>query len=282
MEECSAIMDSEQIKKVAHDIRISVIQGAHDAGNQGVHIGGALSCADILAVLYGEVLRIDPNEPLNDNRDRLILSKGHDCLALYACLKEKGFITSEEFKDNYLQDGGFLPTHPVKCLEKGIECSSGSLGLGLGFGIGEALAARLNCKSYRTFVIMGDGECDEGSCWEAFIAAKQYNLNNLILYIDKNGFQSDGAVDNIMHIDIASALRVLGWNVFEINGHDTDAIYNATMEALESTDSPSAIIAETVKGKGISFMENNNAWHHGHLTNEQYEQSLNELKQYGD
>lgn len=272
------IMNKEKLKSFAHDIRLTVIQGAHDAGNQGVHIGGALSCVDILAVLYGAVMNIDPSNPLDENRDRLILSKGHDCLGLYAALKEKGFITAEELKDNYLQDDGFLPTHPVKYLEKGIECSSGSLGLGLGFGIGEAMATRINDKYYRVFVIMGDGECNEGSCWEAFMAAKQFKLNNLVLFIDKNGFQSDGAVADIMSINLASALKALGWNVYEVDGHDTDVLYDTTMKALENTDAPSVIIADTVKGKGVSFMENNNAWHHGHLLQEQYEQSLNELR----
>lgn len=270
-------MNKEQIKTFAHDIRLTVLQAAHDAGNQGVHIGGALSCVDILAVLYGGIMNIDPENPLDDNRDRLILSKGHDCLGLYATLKEKGFITAEELKDNYLQDGGYLPTHPVKYLEKGIECSSGSLGMGLGFGIGEALAARLNSKSYRTFVIMGDGECDEGSGWEAFIAAKQYRLNNLVLYIDKNGFQSDGAVADIMPIDLAAALKALGWNVYEVDGHNTDELYDATLSALQNENAPSVIISDTVKGKGVSFMENNNAWHHGHLSQDQFEQALNEL-----
>lgn len=275
-------MNKEQIKSFAHDIRLSVINGAHNAGRQGVHIGGALSCVDILAVLYGAVMNIDPMNPCDVNRDRLILSKGHDCLALYAVLKEKGFITAEELKENYLQDGGFLPTHPVKNLEKGIEFSGGSLGLGLGFGIGEALAARINNKSYKTFVIMGDGECDEGSCWEAFIAASHYKLNNLILYVDKNGFQSDGAIADIMPIDITSALKALGWNVYEVDGHDTDVLYDVTIEALGNENTPSAIIANTVKGKGVSFMEGNNAWHHGHLTEEQFEQSINELELYGN
>lgn len=271
-------MNKEELKSFTHDIRLTVIQGAHDAGNQGVHIGGALSCVDILAVLYGAVMNIDPSNPLDENRDRLILSKGHDCLALYAVLKGKGFISAEELRDNYLQDNGFLPTHPVKCIEKGIECSTGSLGLGLGFGIGEAMAARINDKSYRVFVIMGDGECDEGSCWEAFMAAKQYKLNNLVLFIDKNGFQSDGAVEGIMSINLASALKAFGWNVYEVDGHDTDVLFDTTINALENKDAPSVIIADTVKGKGVSFMENNNSWHHGHLSQDQYEQSIKELK----
>lgn len=272
------LMNEVDLKKLAQNIRLSVLNGAHDAGNQGVHLGGALSCVDILAVLYGAVMNINPQNPLDESRDRLIFSKGHDCLALYAALKEKGFISAQELKDNYLKDGGFLPTHPVKYLEKGIEYSSGSLGLGLGFGIGEALAARINGKGYNTFVIMGDGECDEGSGWEAFVAAKQYRLNNLILYVDRNGFQSDGAVSDIMSVDIASVLCAIGWNVYEIDGHNTDIILETTVAALKNTDAPSAIIAKTIKGKGVSFMENNNLWHHGHLSQEQYEQAINELK----
>lgn len=270
-------MNKEQLKDFAKAIRLTILHGAHDAGNQGVHIGGALSCVEILAVLYGSIMNIDPLNPLDDNRDRLILSKGHDCLCLYAALKEKGLISADELRDNYLKDGGFLPTHPVKNLEKGIEFSSGSLGLGLGFGVGEALAARINNKDYKVFVIMGDGECDEGSGWEAFLSAKQYNLNNLVLYIDKNGLQSDGAVADIMPINLSSALTSLGWNVYEVDGHNTDEIYDATILALKNSSSPSVIIANTVKGKGVSFMENNNSWHHGHLSQQQYDNALNEL-----
>ena len=207
----------------------------------------------------------------------MVLSKGHDCLGLYAALAEVGFITKQELKDNYLQDGGFLPTHPVKYVEKGIECSSGSLGMGLGFAIGEALAMKMKKIDNHIFVIMGDGECDEGSGWEAFIAAKQYKLDNIVLYIDKNGLQSDGAVADIMPINLAGALRELGWHVYEVDGHKVEAILEATNSALTNSDAPSVIIADTVKGKGVSFMENNNAWHHGHLSQEHYEQAMEEL-----
>jgi transketolase len=269
--------DVNTMKDWALRIRKTIIQGAHDAGNQGVHIGGALSIADILAVLYGAVMRYDVKNPTDEHRDRLILSKGHDTLGLYAALTEAGFITHEELKENYLQDGGFLPTHPVKYLEKGIECSSGSLGMGLGFGIGEALAFKMKGLDNKVYVIMGDGECDEGSGWEAFMAAKQYKLNNLVLYIDKNGLQSDGLVADIMPINLAGALKALGWNVFEVDGHDVEALYEATQQALAGTDTPSVIVATTVKGKGVSFMENNNAWHHGHLSQELYEQAITEL-----
>ena len=268
---------TKRIADFSKRIKVKIIETAHDAGNQGVHIGGALSCADILAVLYGGIMKYDPNNPLDAKRDRIILSKGHDCLGLYAALNVAGFITDEELKTNYLQDGGFLPTHPVKCLEKGIECSSGSLGMGLAFGIGEALAAKMSGRKSRIFVIQGDGECDEGSCWEAFMAARQYKLNNLVLFIDKNGLQSDGATSDIMPIEIASALCALGWNVIETDGHNLEELFKSTESALQSEEKPTVIVAATIKGNGVSFMENNNAWHHGHLTEEQYQQAMEEL-----
>lgn len=258
-------------------IKLKIIETAHDAGNQGVHIGGALSCADILAVLYGGVMKYNTANPSDPNRDRLILSKGHDCLGLYAALNVAGFITDEELKTNYLQDDGFLPTHPVKCIDKGIECSSGSLGMGLAFGIGEALSAKMEGRKNRIFVIQGDGECDEGSCWEAFMAARQYKLDNIVLFIDKNGLQSDGATSAIMPINFAPAFEALGWNVIEVDGHKLEELHGATQKALLSEGRPTVIIASTVKGKGVSFMENNNAWHHGHLTEEQYRQAMEEL-----
>ena len=268
---------NKRIADFSKRIKLKIIETAHDAGNQGVHIGGALSCADILAVLYGGVMKYNTANPSDPNRDRLILSKGHDCLGLYAALNVAGFITDEELRTNYLQDDGFLPTHPVKNIEKGIECSSGSLGMGLAFGIGEALAAKMDGRKNHIFVIQGDGECDEGSCWEAFMAAKQYKLSNLILYIDRNGLQSDGATVDIMPINLAPALQALGWNVIEADGHNLEEILETTEKALLSEDNPSVIIASTVKGKGVSFMENNNSWHHGHLTDDQYNQAMMEL-----
>lgn len=266
------------LKIVSQKIKLKIIETAHDAGNQGVHIGGALSMVDILAVLYGDIMKYDVNNPMDKNRDRFILSKGHDCLGLYAALNVAGFITDEELKSNYLQDFGFLPTHPVKCLDKGIECSSGSLGMGLAFGIGEALAAKMENRPSRIYVVVGDGECEEGSCWEAFMAAVQYKLDNITLFLDRNGLQSDGFTKDIMPVNYPDALKVLGWNVIEVNGHDTEALDTAAKAALECKGKPTVIIADTVKGKGISFMENNNAWHHGHLTEEQYLQAMEELK----
>jgi transketolase len=163
-------------------------------------------------------------------------------------------------------------------LNKGIECSSGSLGMGLSFAVGKALAAKLNNKNYKVFTILGDGECNEGSCWEAMMAAKQYQLNNLVMIIDRNKLQSDGSTKEIMDVDLFSCINAMGWNVFEIDGHNIEMIVTTLNELVSNNNLPVAIIANTIKGKGVSFMENNNIWHHGHLSNEQYEMAMNELR----
>lgn len=273
-------MSLKKSYQLSKEIRQTIIETAHGAGNQGVHIGGALSMVDILAVLYGGVMQYDKANPLDPDRDRFILSKGHDCLGLYAALTVVGFITPEELSRNYLQDGGFLPTHPVKNLAKGIECSSGSLGMGLAFGIGEALAAKKQGRNSKVFVVVGDGECNEGSCWEAMMSAVQFKLDNLVMFVDRNGFQSDGATSEIMSLDLEMAIRAMGWNTYKVDGHDISAIYETLNTGLKVDGIPVAIIADTVKGKGVSFMENNNAWHHGHLNEEQYQLAIKELESW--
>ncbi len=271
----------KDLKKLALELKQMIIEAAHDAGNQGVHIGGALSMTDIMAVLYGELMNYDIQNPSDKNRDRLVLSKGHDALGLYVALCASGFFSKEELKSNYLQDEGFLPTHPVKNIEKGIECSTGSLGQGLAYGIGLAIAAKKQGRKSRVFVVMGDGECDEGSCWEGFTSAVHYSLDNLLLYIDLNGLQSDGATSEIMPIRIAAALDAIGWNVMEADGHDVDDLLSKSKKAMQESGRPSVIIAKTVKGKGVSFMENDNSWHHGHMNETQYEQAKKELAEGG-
>jgi transketolase len=268
----------KSLQDLSLDIRRRIINTAHHVKGQGVHLGGALSMVDILSVLYGHVMRFDPAQPTDDNRDRLILSKGHDCLALYATLNAIGCITDVELQNNYLTNDGFLPTHTEKNIAKGIECSSGSLGMGLAFSIGKALAAKLNHKNYRVFAILGDGECNEGSCWEAMMSARQYKLNNVIMIIDRNRLQSDGATDEIMDVDLFSCVNAMGWKTVKIDGHNIEELV-VTLNKLISMDDdlPKAIIANTIKGKGVSFMENNNAWHHGHLSDEQYEVAIQEL-----
>jgi len=270
-------MNTTELREFAAKIRKCIIETVYNS-KRSAHIGGAMSMADILAVLYGSVMRYSPGEPEDDSRDRFILSKGHCCAGLYAALNILGVISDEELRANYQTDGGFLPAHTVKNPGKGIECTSGSLGMGLSFGIGKALAAKLDDKKYRIFVIAGDGECNEGEIWEAAAAAKQYKLDNLILIIDRNKFQLDGATVEIMDINLVGALKGFGWNVSEIDGHDIETLVAALTEATNSRgDIPYAIVANTVKGKGVSFMENNNAWHHAHISQEQYSAAMEEL-----
>ena len=270
-------MNTSELREFAAKIRKCIIETVYSSG-QSAHIGGAMSMADILAVLYGGVMRYNPSDPEDGERCRFILSKGHCCVGLYAALNILGVISDEELKANYQTDGGFLPAHTVKNPGKGIECTSGSLGMGLSFGVGKALAAKLDGREYRTFVVAGDGECNEGEIWEAAAAAKQYRLDNLILIIDRNKYQLDGATADIMDIDPVAALKGFGWNVTEADGHDMEELVAALTEAAKGgCGIPCAIVANTVKGKGVSFMENNNAWHHSNISHEQYRAAMEEL-----
>jgi transketolase len=261
----------------AKDIRRKIIEMAHNAGKMGLHIGSALSAVDILAVLYSEVLKYDVNNPLSPNRDYFILSKGHAYLAFYAVLAEAGFISDNEINENFMKDGGFLPAHSVMCLDKGIEFSSGSLGMGMPFAVGKAFALKSQHKQNQVFTLVGDGECDEGSVFEAFGSAANLQLDNLTVVVDKNGFQQDGKTDDVLSIDIEAVIRAYKWNVICVNGHNHSELINA-FNTKFNNGKPKCIIAETVKGKGISFMENNNFWHHANMNQKQYQQALEELQ----
>jgi transketolase len=274
----SKIIDIKKLDDLSLDIRKRIISAAYNAKGQGVHLGGALSIVEILVALYGHIMNFNPEAPSDENRDRFILSKGHACLGLYATLNAIGCITNEELKDNYLKDGGFLQTHPEKNVDKGIECSSGSLGMGLSFAVGKALAAKLEDKQYKVFVVVGDGECNEGSIWEAMMAAKQYKLDNLFVFIDKNHLQSDGATKDIMDLDLLVCINAFGFETLEINGHSVGDIIDAVDRlSIQHSGKPKAIIANTVKGKGVSFMENNNQWHHNYLSDELYSLAMRDL-----
>ncbi len=263
-------------KDIALKIRQKIIETGAGASIAS-HYGGSLSSADILATLYGGVLKFDIKNPESEDRDRFILSKGHSSLVLYCALNVAGFITDEELSENYLQDGGNLLVHPYKDLKKGIECSTGSLGQGLSFGIGQAVALKRQGKDSRVYVLLGDGECNEGSCWEAFMSASQFKLDNLVAIVDCNGFQNDGSTKEIMDIDFVSGLTAMGWNVLEVDGNDTNALDAAFTAAKTVKGKPTAIIAKTVKGKGVSFMENTCIWHHGKMNKKQVQQALNEV-----
>jgi transketolase len=263
------------IKPMADRMRKKALELALSAGNNGAHLGSGLSIIEIMAVLYGGIMKIDPKNPRWEERDRFILSKGHGTLGYYTALAEAGFISYEELSA-FEKNGGFLPGQPVMNMDKGIEFSSGSLGHGLSLGVGVALAGKKRGRDYKVYVLMGDGECNEGSVWEAAMAAKHYQLSNLIAIIDANDMQSDGARCDIMGADYETIWGGFGWDVATVDGHDVSRLYE-TLHAGTRTDVPRAIIARTIKGKGVSFMENNNEWHHNRLTQAQYDTAVKEL-----
>lgn len=275
--ELNRLQTVPELSAMAQKMRRTALGMVYAAGPLGGHIASALSIVEICAVLYGGVLKINPAFPLAPDRDRFLLSKGHGALALYTGLAEAGFLTSEELT-TYEQPEAILTGQPGMCVEKGIEIASGSLGLGLSIGIGVALAARKGNHEYRTYVLMGDGECNEGTVWEAAMAAAHLKLDRLIAIIDVNGMQSDGPCSAILDMGNHEAKwRSFGWDVRSVNGHDIDSLLAVFTQDRRGADQPLAIIARTVKGKGVSFMENNNQWHHSRLTKQQYEAALLEL-----
>lgn len=265
-----------KITEIATRMRKQVLTMGYNVGNLGAHFGSGLSIIDITATLYGEIMRLDPKNPLWEDRDRFILSKGHGSLGYYTALGEAGFL-SEEDLNTFEKNDGFLPGQPQMDMSKGIEFSTGSLGHGLSIGIGIALVAKSKQKDFKTYVLMGDGECNEGSVWEAAMAASHYKLDNLVAIIDKNDLQSDGCTADIMCMDNwREKWEAFGWEAIEVDGHDIAQLYDAFSKS-HTTGKPLAVIAKTVKGKGISFMENNNEWHHNHLTKIQFDKAIEEI-----
>ncbi len=263
------------LKNIATGIRRKIIEMVYSA--KSGHPGGSLSIADILAVLYFKEMNIDPLDPINPDRDRLILSKGHASPGLYAALSIRGFFP-ESLLTGFRKLNSKLEGHVHRGVP-GVEASTGSLGQGLGIGVGMALAGKLDSKDYHVFVIVGDGEIEEGSIWEALMAGAKYKLNNLIVILDKNGVQLDGYTKDIMPLgNIKAMVSSFGWNTIEINGHRFDEIISAVEEAKKSTDRPTFIIANTIKGKGVSYMENNPKYHGAPpASQEEYEQALREI-----
>ncbi len=240
------------------------------------HIGSALSITDIVAVLYGSILNYDINDPEFDGRDRFILSKGHACVAVYAALAEIGYITRQEL-ETYGQDFSWLMNH-ISHKVKGVEFSTGALGHGLPFGVGKALAAKKTCKSWHTYVVMSDGELDEGSNWEAMLFAAHHQLDNLTAIIDYNKLQSLTTVQETLSLEpLADKLKAFGLSVVETDGHDHKALSEAFHFACSKKGKPVAIIAHTIKGRGISFMENKVEWHYKAPSTEQLQSALKEL-----
>ena len=246
--------------------------------SRGSHIGAIFSVAEIIAVLYTKVLRIRPDDPKWPERDRLILSKGHAGAAVYAALAERGFFPVEELKTHYA-NGSRLSGHVSHKGIPGVEMSTGSLGHGLSVAVGMALGAKRDGAAWRTYCVLGDGECDEGSVWEAALQARQFGLDRLTAVVDHNRMQSLDFCENTLALEpFADKWRAFGWHVIEADGHDTDALAAAFAEADAVRDRPSVIIAKTVKGKGVSFMENNILWHYRTPQGEEYEAALRELE----
>lgn len=268
----------ENIKASAKNMRRKMLEMAYNSEYKS-HYGGGLSEVEILAVLYKEILNIDPKNPEMPDRDRFFMSKGHGVLGLYTVLNEVGFISDDILK-TFQKNGSVLGSLSVKNESLGIESSNGSLGHGVSMAIGSLLAGRLKSIKYKAYVLLGDGECNEGSVWEAAMLASQLKLNNLIVIIDNNGFQSDGSNEEILNMQsFKEKWSAFGWNAFEVDGHNVEELYNL-LTNIPQNDMPTAIIAKTVKGKGISFMENNNLWHHDKLTDEQlYEQAIKEIEE---
>jgi transketolase len=269
-------IEVDELQRIAHDLRIKIIDMIYKAGSG--HLGGSLSLCEILTVLYFAEMRVDPCNPSDPNRDRFILSKGHAAPALYAALARKGYFPVAEL-DRLRKIGSKLQGHPDMRKVPGVEMSSGSLGMGISFGIGTALAAKFDGLSYRTYVITGCGELDEGQNWEALMMGAKHGLDNLAVIVDYNGIQLDGSNEMIMPLgNLAQKLAAFDWHVAQCNGHDIPALLQTLKKIKTVKHQPSVILAHTIKGKGISFMENSHEWHGKELHTADYRQAMAELK----
>ena len=266
----------QELKKLATEVRLGILEGVHAAASG--HPGGSLSIADILTYLYFEEMNVDPKNPKWDDRDRFVLSKGHCAPALYTVLALKGYFPREEIA-NLRQIDSFLQGHPDMKGTPGVDMSTGSLGMGISTACGMALAAKIKGKDYRTYTIVGDGESQEGQVWEAAMFAAHYNLDNFCLIIDWNNLQIDGKITDVMDpTPHDKKLEAFGFHVISINAHDFNEIEAALNEAKTVKGKPTAIIAKSVKGKGVSFMEDQASWHGSAPNDEQYAQAVAELK----
>ena len=267
----------DNIKNFSVAVRKNILEMAVSAGASSAHFGGALSITEIVSTLFAHQMKIDKKNPKWEERDRFILSKGHACLAYYAALCEIGYISKEELKTFEKNDTNLLG-HPVANRNLGIDFSNGSLGMGLSLGIGVAIASKKKKKNFDVYVIVGDGECNEGSIWESAMAAPHFKLDNLYVVIDKNNFQQTGSNEEIMNVaNLKDKWSSFGWYTVELDGHNIEELYNFFNKG-KTINKPKAIIANTVKGKGFSFSENNNDWHHSILSKSFYEKAMNELK----
>lgn len=264
-----------RLKKIAHNIRLATF---NEIANSGYgHYGGSLSISEILAVLYFKFLKVFPEKPLDENRDRFILSKGHAGPALYAAMALRGYYPLEELK-NLDKPLSRFPKHIDRLKLEGIEASTGPLGQGLSLAAGMGISFKQQHRKNKIFIIMGDGECDSGQVWEAAMTAAKYKLDNLISIIDRNNLQIDGTCDEVMPTgSLEKKFSAFGWKTFRAEGHDISSLIGSIEKAEKVKDKPSVIVAKTVKGYGVSFMENRPEWHSGGLTEEQYKIAISEL-----
>ena len=264
----------QELKEIVKRMRLAGLEMALSTGDKGSHLGGSFSCMEILAVLYAEVMKIDSSNPKWEDRDIFIPSKNHCVLAHFPILAEMGFIEHDEIFE-FQKNGGRLTGYP-RNLDVGLEYSGGSLGMAISVGIGLALSFRERDKNNKVYVLMGDGELNEGCIWEAFMAAAHYNLDNLVAIIDRNHLSYDGDTEEVMKLDSISAkMQAFNWNVISCDGHDVGDLLRAFGEI--KSGKPNIIIADTIKGKGISFIENRREWHHSRITKEQYEIARQEI-----
>jgi len=268
-------MNETELKKIANDVRIGIVTAVHSA--KAGHPGGSLSAADIMTYLYFEEMNIDPANPKMEDRDRFVLSKGHVAPALYSTLANRGFFPVEELT-TLRKLGSRLQGHPCMQETPGVDMSSGSLGQGLSAACGMALSAKLQKKDYRVYALCGDGELQEGQIWEALMFAGYRKLDNLCVIVDNNGLQISGKIEEVCSpYPIADKFRAFNFNVIEIDGHDFIQIEEAFRNARQTGGMPTAIIAKTLKGKGVSFMEGQASWHGKAPNDEQYEIAMNDL-----
>lgn len=268
-------MRPNELRRYSTIIRKHIIEEVYHAASG--HPGGSLSCADIITVLYFDEMRVDVKNPQWEDRDRFVLSKGHCSPALYGALAEKGFFPKEELL-RFRHIDSYLEGHPSMRMVPGVDMSTGSLGQGISAAVGMAIAGKLDKKDYKVYALLGDGEIQEGQVWEALMSAAHYKLNNFIVFLDHNRLQIDGNITDVMSPEpVEDKFRAFGWEVINIDGHDHEQIKSAIKRAKTIEDKPIMIVADTIKGKGVSFMENNADWHGSPPNKEQRDKAIAEL-----
>lgn len=273
-------MNKLELQKMANEVRKGIVTGVHAA--KAGHPGGSLSAADLFTYLYFEEMNVDPKNPQDPDRDRFVLSKGHTAPGLYATLAHKGYFPVEDLV-TLRHIGSHLQGHPCMQHTPGLDMSSGSLGQGISAAVGMALSAKLRNKSYRVYTLLGDGEIQEGQVWEAAMLAAHHNLDNLVVIVDNNNLQIDGSIDEVNSpYPIDKKFEAFNFHVINVDGHDFDALDAAFKEARETKGQPTAIIAKTIKGKDVSFMENQASWHGAAPNEEQYAVAMADLEKVGE